>query len=195
LYTSVDPVHDVGEDVIMFLKSGSMISPDYIRLMAAYTSWQNRSIYGAADTLSDAARREDRGAFFGSIHATLNHLLWGDQLWLHRLGGTPAPTQPDIPGSVNLVADWSDLRSLRQDTDQALLDWSERVRPADLEGNLGWYSGAVQAQVSRPRWALVIQLFNHGTHHRGQVHAMLTAAGAHPDDTDVPFMPDEWHHW
>ena len=67
-----------------------MISPDYVRLMAAYTRWQNASLYAAADTLTDAARREDRGAYFRSIHATLDHLLWGDRIWLHRLAGTPA---------------------------------------------------------------------------------------------------------
>ena len=80
-----------------------MISPAYVRLMAAYTTWQNESIYGAADGLSDAERRIDRGAFFGSIHATLNHVLWGDQLWLHRLAGTPAPVMSDIPASIRVT--------------------------------------------------------------------------------------------
>jgi len=60
---------------------------------------------------------------------------------------------------------------------------------------LSWYSGAIQAEVRRPRWVLAIQLFNHGTHHRGQVHAMLTAAGAKPDDTDVPFLDSELYPW
>ena len=69
------------------------------------------------------------------------------------------------------------------------------MQEADLNGSLGWYSGAVQADIVRPRWALVIQLFNPGTHHRGQVHGMLTAAGARPGDTDVPFMPDEDYPW
>lgn len=172
-----------------------MISTDYVRLMAAYTGWQNRSIYEAADVLSDEARREDRGSFFRSIHATLNHLLWGDRLWLHRLCGTPAPNQHDIPGSVNLVPDWSALLDARKETDRAILDWARVVTEGDLEGELSWFSGAIQAEVRRPLWTLVIQLFNHGTHHRGQVHAMLTAAGAKPDDTDVPFMPNADFSW
>jgi len=163
--------------------------------MAAYTEWQNRSLYSTADTLPDSARREDRGAFFGSIHDTLNHLLWGDQLWLHRLAGTPAPLQPDIPSSVSLVADWSALQVAREQTDQALLDWARVVTEEDLEGEFSWFSGAIQAEVRRPRWALVIQLFNHGTHHRGQVHAMLTAAGSRPADTDVPFMQSAHFSW
>ena len=172
-----------------------MISTEYVRLMAAYTDWQNGSVYGAADSLSDAERRRDRSAFFSSIHATLNHLLWGDQLWMHRLAGTPAPQQPDIPGSVNLVSDWLALRRMREETDQAILDWAAVVTDADLAGEFSWFSGAIQAQVRRPRWALVVQLFNHGTHHRGQVHAMLTAAGARPDDTDVPFMQSSAFRW
>jgi uncharacterized damage-inducible protein DinB len=53
----------------------------------------------------------------------------------------------------------------------------------------------MQAEISRPRWALVVQLFNHGTHHRGQVHAMLTAAGARPEDTDVPFLSATHYEW
>lgn len=172
-----------------------MIDGEYIRLMAAYTRWQNDSLYNAASELSDVARTEDRGAFFSSIHGTLNHLLWGDQLWLHRLAGTPAPISGDIPDSLTQYEEWPRLRDARRETDLRILEWSKRVRDADIQGNLSWYSGAIQADVTRPRWALIIQLFNHGTHHRGQVHAMLTAAGARPDDTDVPFMNSADYPW
>ncbi len=55
-----------------------MINIDYIRTMARYNAWQNQSVFAAADTLDDEARNMDRGAFFKSIHGTLNHLLWGD---------------------------------------------------------------------------------------------------------------------
>jgi len=172
-----------------------MVSTEYVRLMAAYTHWQNQSLYTAADGLKDPERRVDRGAFFGSIHATLNHLLWADQLWMSRLAGTPEPSTPDIPGSVTLHADWVDLRSHRAAADASMLEWSERVSESELAGELSWFSGAMQAEVRRSRWTLVVQLFNHGTHHRGQVHAMLTAAGARPADTDLPFMPDEHYAW
>jgi uncharacterized damage-inducible protein DinB len=172
-----------------------MITPDYVRLMAAYTDWQNRSIYAAAETLTDAERRSDRGAFFKSIHETLNHVLWGDQLWMHRLAGTPAPASPDIPGSVHQYDGWTELAGARRAMDTAILDWSRRVRSDDLRGTFSWYSGAIQAEVRRPRWTLVVQLFNHGTHHRGQVHALLTAAGARPEDTDVPFMSSVEYPW
>lgn len=73
-----------------------MITLGYVRAMADYNRWQNENLYGAADQLTDAARKEPRGAFFGSIHATLNHLLWGDQMWMSRFAGTPKPKVPGI---------------------------------------------------------------------------------------------------
>jgi uncharacterized damage-inducible protein DinB len=85
-----------------------MITPDYVRTMASYNRWQNQNLYGAADGLSDAARREQRGAFFGSIHGTLSHLMWGDQMWMSRFAGTPPP-RGGIPGSVDLYTSWQDL--------------------------------------------------------------------------------------
>ena len=66
-----------------------MITPDYARAMAAYNRWQNRSLYREADALTDAERKQPCGAFFGSIHGTLSHLLFGDQVWMHRFAGTP----------------------------------------------------------------------------------------------------------
>ena len=68
-----------------------MITPDYARAMAVYNRWQNRSLYREADALTEAERKQPCGAFFGSIHATLSHLLFGDQIWMHRFAGTPAP--------------------------------------------------------------------------------------------------------
>ncbi len=172
-----------------------MISTEYIRLMAAYTAWQNQNVYQSADTLSDEERKKDLGAFFGSIHATLNHLLWGDQLWMHRLAGTPKPVQANIAGSVNTHEHWDALRADRLATDQALIEWVSRVNEDDLHENLTWYSGIVQSEMCRPRWTLVVQLFNHGTHHRGQVHTMLTAAGAKPGDTDIQYLHSDHFTW
>jgi uncharacterized damage-inducible protein DinB len=172
-----------------------VIGPEYVRLMAAYATWQNGSLCDAAGALTDAERRADRGAFFRSIHGTLEHLLWADQLWLHRLAGTPAPRAAGIPDSVTQYDDWAAYVVARRETDARLRAWGERVEAPELEGLLSWHSGAIGREVTRPRWALAVQLFNHGTHHRGQVHAMLTAAGARPADTDVPFLPSEFYPW
>ena len=172
-----------------------MISTTYIRMMAAYTEWQNRNTYRAANTLTDEERQQDRGAFFGSIHATLNHILWGDQLWMHRLAGTAKPTRRDIAGSVYTHQQWDALRADRVATDRTLIEWSSHVTEDDLAGDFSWYSSTNKSECSRPKWALIVQLFNHGTHHRGQVHAMVTAAGARTDSTDIQYLNSDHFLW
>lgn len=166
-----------------------MISPAYAQTMAAYNRWQNESIYAAASGLADYERRRERGAFFGSIHKTLSHLMWADEIWLSRFD----PSRPKPPGgiadSVAHYPDWEGMRTARADLDRAIIAWADRLAPHDLDGDLSWYSGAMKRDVTKPRALLVAHFFNHQTHHRGQVHAMLTAAGAKPDDTDLPFMP------
>ena len=168
-----------------------MISPDHVRVLARYNRWQNRSIYEAAGTLQDKERKEPRGAFFGSIHGTLNHLLWGDRIWMHRLAGWPAPAPKNIPESLDYFQNWDVLRDERKATDKAILAWSTSLTSSALEGDISWYSGAAGRELSQPKWLLVTHLFNHQTHHRGQVHCLLTQLGARPQDTDLPFMPDE----
>jgi uncharacterized damage-inducible protein DinB len=166
-----------------------MITPDYVRTMARYNRWQNRNLIGAAATLSDAARREARGAFFGSIHETLSHLLWGDTMWMSRFDGWDRP-DVGIPGSAGWVADWDELVARRDEADARILDWAGRLTDADLAGPLRWYSGALGREIEKPCALCVAHFFNHQTHHRGQVHAMLTAAGTRPGDTDLFVMPD-----
>ncbi|MFC2950989.1 DinB family protein [Marinicaulis aureus] len=166
-----------------------MISPAYLRLMAAYNEWQNTSLYGAAAGLSDEARHLDRGAFFNSIHGTLSHILWGDRVWLSRFTPAPAPNMK-IADSSRLIEDWEILRAERGKTDAQILAWAHSVTAADLEGDLTWTPIAVNKEFTMARWVLITHFFNHQTHHRGQAHAMLTAAGAKPADTDIPFMPD-----
>ena len=167
-----------------------MITPEHVRQMARYNRWQNGSIYGAADTLTDAQRREARGAFFGSIHATLSHLLWGDQIWMSRFSASAAPAAAGIKQSVEMVPDWGELKAQRVAFDEVITAWAEGLDPVWLEGDLTWYSGAMGRDVSKPKWVLVTHMFNHQTHHRGQVHCLLTQLGAKPDDTDLPFMPE-----
>ncbi len=166
-----------------------MITPDYAKTMAAYNRWQNESLYGAASALPDEERRRDRGAFFGSIHRTLSHLRWGDEIWLSRFSDFPAPPAVStLRSSADVYDDWDALRAGRAALDEIIIAWAGGLTPRDLEGDLTWRSGALNRDITRPRALLVAHMFNHQTHHRGQVHAMLTAAGAKPDDTDLPFM-------
>lgn len=167
-----------------------MITADYCMTMARYNRWQNGSLYTAAEGLGDAARRQDRGAFFGSIHATLSHLLWGDTIWMSRFDGWE-PSDVGIPDSVTFAPDWDALTAARKTADDRIVDWADGLDNAALEGNLSWYSGAAGRDMTVPLARCVAHFFNHQTHHRGQVHAMLTAAGARPDDTDLIFIPDD----
>jgi uncharacterized damage-inducible protein DinB len=164
-----------------------VITKAFVQCMADYNEWQNANLYGAAEPLGDEARKRDRGAFFGSIHATLNHLLWGDQIWMSRFAGTPRPAA-GIKESVDLYPDWEALKRERVAFDRVIKDWAAALDPAWLEDDLVYFSGAAGREIKRPKTLLVTHYFNHQTHHRGQVHCMLTQSGAKPGVTDLPFM-------
>ncbi|MDO9525437.1 MAG: DinB family protein [Gemmobacter sp.] len=168
-----------------------MISPDYCVMLARYNLWQNRSLVTAATGLTPEARNAPRGAYFGSIAGTLSHLLWADLVWLSRLDGGQRP-EGGTSASPDAFPDWGDYRRERAATDARITDWAGRLGPDDLAGDLYWYSGVLGRGVSRPKAVCVMHFFNHQTHHRGQVHAMLTAAGARPDDTDLFLMPADF---
>lgn len=166
-----------------------MIDPAYVKRMARYNRWQNQNLFGVADRLSDEERRRERGAFFGSIHNTLSHLMWADQIWMSRLADVPAP-KGGIPESVSLYPEWELLRNDRTALDQRIISWADGLHEAALAGDLTWHSAVAKREVGKPTWLLVTHMFNHQTHHRGQVHCMLTQAGGKPHDTDLAFMPE-----
>lgn len=166
-----------------------MITPAYAATMARYNRWQNANLLDAAVTLTDEARREHRGAFFGSIHETFSHLLWADAIWMGRFTGRDGPGG-SIAESASMFGDWDALGAERRRLDAVIADWAQSLDPDWLEGDLTWWSGAVGREIRRPKSLLLVHFFNHQTHHRGQIHAMLTAAGAKPADTDLPLLPD-----
>jgi uncharacterized damage-inducible protein DinB len=169
-----------------------MPTPLYAQTMARYNLWQNNNLVGAASGLSGAERQRDRGAFFGSIQKTFSHLYWADQIWLSRFAGTPAPAG-GISASLGLISDWNTFVEQRAALDHQILEWATTVYESWFDANLTWYSGALGRDVERPKQMLVTHFFNHQTHHRGQIHAMLTAAGIQPGDTDLFIMPSaEW---
>jgi len=113
----------------------------------------------------------------------------GDAIWMSRLADAPAPAG-DLAKSPECIGVWNDLVAARREMDARILDWAGSIAQGDIDGTEAWYSGAVKRNVTLPRAVCIVHMFNHQTHHRGQVHAMLTAAGARPDDTDLIFMPD-----
>ena len=161
-----------------------MITTDYVRSMAAYNAEMNRRLYAAAGRLPDETRRADRGAFWGSIHGTLSHLVWADQMWMSRFDNWPKPDVA-VPESARYVADFATMQTRRIDIDTRMQTWADALDPDWLAGDLHWYSGAAGRDMHDTRARLVVHLFNHQTHHRGQAHALITAAGEKTGDTDI----------
>jgi uncharacterized damage-inducible protein DinB len=162
----------------------ALVNPVFVRTMAAYNAEMNLRLYAAAGRIPDPARREPRGAFWGSLHGTLCHLLWGDQMWMSRFDGWTKPTviQKQSP---TLVDDFDELRRLRVDADEKISAWAGRVTEAWLAEDQTWFSASVQKELRSPRSFLVTHFFNHQTHHRGQAHALITACGENTGDTDL----------
>lgn len=167
-----------------------MIDPAYCQAFAAYNAWMNGKVYAAAAQLADAQRKADRGAFFRSIHSTLNHLLWGDRLWLPRLPGPTHGRRYDTGAvGLDLYDDFAELRAARTALDEDIVAWARAVDAGALRGTLTWYSGIAQREMSRPTALCVMQMFNHQTHHRGQVTTLLKQSGVDPGVTDLPWAP------
>jgi uncharacterized damage-inducible protein DinB len=166
-----------------------MMTRGHARLMAAYNTEMNARLCAAADGLTEAERREDRGAFFGSVQGTLSHLLWADTIWMHRFDGWEAPPC-GIPGSAALHQDWAALKAARRAADARIEAWALGLEEAWLAAPFAYRNSAGKEMPARPAWILVAHLFNHQTHHRGQVHALLTGFGRKTGDTDLPWAVD-----
>ncbi|PSR14800.1 damage-inducible protein DinB [filamentous cyanobacterium CCP3] len=163
-----------------------MNHPDYYRTMARYNQWMNEKIYVCCAELSDSDRKADRGAFFKSIHATLNHLLYGDRTWVGRLSGQPYH-RPHL--GQDLYADFAELRQARTDMDATLINWVATFTPDWLAQPFEYTSNIDKTTRLLPTWLLVTHLFNHQTHHRGQVTTLLSQMGIDPGITDLPWLP------
>ncbi|MFO1385675.1 MAG: DinB family protein [Chitinivorax sp.] len=163
-----------------------MFSGNYPQLMAEYNRWMNQKLYAACAQLDDAARKQDRAAFFGSIHNTLNHLLWGDGAWLQRFTGHEYPTAPI---GEPLYDNFEQMQQARAKLDDDIVAWAATLDQAWLDQPLTWTSKLYGFTQTNPRWVLVTQMFNHQTHHRGQITTMLSQAGIDIGVTDLPLLP------
>ena len=158
------------------------------RAFARYNRWMNGKVYAAAARLSDDERKRDRGAFFGSIHNVLNHILVADRIWLGRL--TARVPEPGFIGvDQEISSDFDQLCRERDRTDGEIDDWTATLTADSLAGTFRL------ARKGEPRdlpvWWAVTQLFNHQTHHRGQITTLLFQAGQDPGSTDVFAMLNE----
>lgn len=157
----------------------------HARRMARYNRWMNEKLYACCAQLTDAQRKEDVGAFFKSIHGTLNHLLLADRVWMGRFTGAPFAVRSL---AQELYADFDELRAERARTDGEVVAWSERLRAEDLDGILEYTSIVSPAPRRIGIGLAVTHFFNHQTHHRGQVTALLMQRGIDPGVTDLMWM-------
>ena len=176
-----------------------MIDREYVQQLARYNQWQNDRLYQAASALSQAELDAPRGAFFGSIMGTLNHIAVGDILWLQRFArmpGAPAlldavrelpqPARLDLP----LDDDFAALRQRRQGLDRLIVDWARTLAAHDLAQPLAYLNTHGEAQ-RKPFAGLIVHFFNHQTHHRGQASTLLAQLGLAVGVTDLLFLlPD-----
>jgi uncharacterized damage-inducible protein DinB len=163
-----------------------MNHPDYYQTMAQYNQWMNQKIYDVCATIPDETRKADLGAFFKSIHRTLNHLLYGDRAWFGRL--TNQPFYVSNLGQF-MYDDFAVLKQEREKCDRELLDWTKTLTTDWLNQPFHYTSNIDQKTRILPTWLLVTHLFNHQTHHRGQITTLLSQLGCDPGITDLPWMP------
>ncbi|WP_397542302.1 DinB family protein [Roseovarius salis] len=168
-----------------------MITPEYCRLMARYNAWQNRQLARLLRDVPLDDLKADQGAFFGSILGTLNHVLWADRMWMSRFDAGFAKPEGGIRESVDLCPTLGVWDAERFAMDGSIAAWADRLGAIRLSGDLSWHSAASGRDQSKPLALCVVHMFNHQTHHRGQVHAMMTRAGLEAPVTDLFLMPED----
>jgi uncharacterized damage-inducible protein DinB len=153
----------------------------HFQRMAAYNQGANQRLYAACAELPEAELKRRRQAFFSSIHGTLNHILLGDRIWLTRFEGGTAP-------STNLDAilyeDFAGLRAAREAEDARILRFTETLSPEFFTRTLV-YGNNQGLRKSDPADVILAHFFNHQTHHRGQVHDMLSQTEVPPPSLDL----------
>ena len=157
----------------------------YFQMFASYNAWANARLYDAAAGLTDAQYRENRGAFFKSVHGTLNHLLVTDRVWMQRITGEG--TAPDRLDAI-LFEDFAGLRAARENEDRRIIDHIASLDEAAFAGVIRYRRVSTPDMYEQPLTPAVAHLFNHQTHHRGQAHALLTALTGKGPELDLLFF-------
>ena len=161
-----------------------MLKPTFAAF-ARYNAWANRLIYDAAAELSDRDYRADRGAFFRSVHGTLNHLLVADRVWMQRFTGEgEAPSRLD----AILHDDLADLRRAREAEDARIVAYVDGLDEAKLAGTISYRRVSTPEPFEQALAPALSHFFNHQTHHRGQVHALLTGLAGKAPEMDLLYF-------
>lgn len=154
-------------------------------MFASYNDWANTRLYDVAQTLDDAAFARDVGVFFGSLCATLNHVLVGDRIWMGRFTGEGSDhvRLDDVP-----FPDFGDLRDAREREDARITAYMRGLDDAALEGHFTYRPITIPDEITQPLAPTLAHFFNHQTHHRGQAHGILSILGCDPPPLDLIYF-------
>ncbi|MCW5674367.1 MAG: damage-inducible protein DinB [Xanthobacteraceae bacterium] len=147
------------------------MSFDRYKMFAGYNAWANERLYDAAAKLSAEEYRADRGAFFKSMHGTLNHILVADRIWMKRFTG-----QGEAPATLDAILheDLDSLRAARDREDARIEAYIGQLTEEELAATFSYMTVTNPKQITQPLSPALDHFFNHQTHHRGQAHAVLT---------------------
>lgn len=171
-----------------------------LQLMSQYNQWMNQKVYQTAHELGEKKIKQDRGAFFGSLLATLNHIYVADIIWLRRFARHPKQYQslqhlPELANYTELnqtvADDLESLDKLRKELDNQIINWCQEIDPEDLESNLQ-YTDTKGNPYNKNFGQLIHNLFNHQTHHRGQATTLISQEGLDLGVTDwLAILPEQ----
>jgi uncharacterized damage-inducible protein DinB len=153
----------------------------HFQTLARYNTLANRKLYDACAQLSVAERTRIRPAFFKSIHGTLNHIMVGDRIWLTRFEGG---MMPSTGLNAILYEEFDALRAARVAQDERIEAFAAGLTDNFLAQPLQYVNNQGR-HLEDPADLLVAHVFNHQTHHRGQIHDMLSQTEVAPPSLDM----------
>ena len=157
----------------------------HYRMFGHYNAWANSRLYDAAARLSPDQYRADRGAFFKSVHGTLNHLLATDRIWMQRFTG--AGDAPDRLDAI-LFETFEELRAAREAEDRRIVGFVDGLDDIRIAGTIKYRRVSSPEQFEQQLAPALAHWFNHQTHHRGQLHALLTGLVGTAPELDLLFF-------
>jgi uncharacterized damage-inducible protein DinB len=188
--------------MVLLMEGGKMSESTHLRqfrLMSQYNTLMNDRFYRVVGTLSVEERERDLGIFFRSIHGTLNHILLADRIWMSRFATCTAHKFSSLADAKLifefeslrqiLYGDFDELQRERSSTDKSIEQWIQELTPEILSTPLH-YTNTSGIERSHELWFAMTHFFNHQTHHRGQVSALLNQLNKDYGVTDFPIMYD-----
>src|SRR6202158_2715159 len=157
----------------------------HYQMFGHYNAWANGRLYAAVALLGSEQYRADRGAFFKSVHGTLNHLLVTDRVWMQRFTG-----EGDAPNRLDaiLFETFDELRAAREAEDRRILRFVEGLDDRRIEGTIKYRRVSSPEEFEQALAAALAHWCNHQPHHRGQVHALVTGLLGQAPELDLLYF-------